>query len=419
MLDPERLGDVLRRGPAVKEQVDAFRALDAERRALQHQLDAVRSQRNAANDGMARIADKKSDDFARMRDGLRALSTEVKEGEARLAELEAGARAKLLYLPNAPHASVPDGAGEQENRIVSVWGEKPTFAFAPKDHVDLGVGRGILDFERAAKMSGARFTVVMGKGAKLMRSLLAFMLDVHTERGYTEVWPPVLIKRHAMEGTGQLPKFEDDAFKTSAARPEDEYFLCPTAEVPLTNLHREEILEASALPIRYTAYTACFRAEAGAYGKDTRGMIRQHQFDKVEVVKFVRPETSYAELELLRGDAEEILRRLGLHYRVSLLCSGDLGFSSAKTYDLEVWLPGQDAFREISSCSNFEDFQARRAMIRYRPAPGEKARHVHTLNGSGLAIGRTLVAILEQYQDEDGTIRVPDALVPYTRFDRV
>jgi seryl-tRNA synthetase len=278
---------------------------------------------------------------------------------------------------------------------------------------------GILDFERAAKMSGARFTVLAREGARLVRALMAFMLDVHASRGYREMWVPVLLRRHAMEGTGQLPKFLDDAFRTVAARPEDEYYLAPTAEVPLTNLHRDEILEPGALPINYTAYTPCFRAEAGAAGKDTRGMIRQHEFDKVEIVKFTTPESSYAEHEALRNDAEEILRRLGLHYRVSLLCTGDLGNAAAKTYDLEVWLPGQDTYREISSCSNFEDWQARRAQIRYRPAAGEKPRFVHTLNGSGLAIGRTLVALLEQGQHDDGSVTIPEALRPYTGYDRI
>lgn len=419
MLDPARLDEVLRRGPAVREQIDAFRAVDLERRALQGRLDTLRARRNAASDAMAKIADKKSAEFAAAREELRKLSQEIKAGEERLAALEEEARTKLLYIPNAPHRSVPDGPDESGNQVVSIWGEKPSFSFPPKDHVDLGVGRGILDFERAAKISGARFCVLKDKGARLVRALMAFMLDVHVSRGYREIWPPVLIKRHAMIGTGQLPKFEEDAFQTLAAREEDRFFLAPTAEVPLTNLHREEILDASELPIRYTAYTPCFRAEAGSYGKDTRGMIRQHQFDKVEIVKFVRPEDSDDELETLRADAEEILRRLGLHYRVVLLCTGDLGFAAAKTYDLEVWLPGQNAYREISSCSNFEDFQARRASIRYRPGPGEKPRFVHTLNGSGLAIGRTLVALLEQGQREDGTVVVPEALRPYTGFAEI
>ncbi|MBI4510481.1 MAG: serine--tRNA ligase [Deltaproteobacteria bacterium] len=419
MLDPARLPAVLKRGPATKDQIDAFQATDARRREVQGSLDAMRARRNQANETMAKIADKKSAEFARLREELRALSQQVKEGEADLARLEEEARNKLLYIPNAPHDSVPVGSDESANQVVSTWGEKPAFSLVPKDHVDIGVRLGILDFERAAKISGARFVVLKGKGAKLERALLNFMLEIHASRGYTEIWPPALVKRHAMEGTGQLPKFEEDAFKTVAEKEEDRFFLAPTAEVPLTNLHRDEILDAEQLPIRYTAYTPCFRAEAGSYGRDTRGMIRQHQFDKVEVVKFVRPETSYEELELLRLDAEEVLKRLGLHYRVTLLCSGDLGFASAKTYDLEVWLPGQSAYREISSCSNFEDFQARRAQIRYRPSASEKPRHVHTLNGSGLAIGRTLVAILEQYQQENGSVVIPTELRPYTGFDRI
>jgi len=417
MLDPARLDAVRRRGPTVAPLIEAFRDVDARRKALQGELDGLRATRNQRSDVMAAMKDKKSAEFAALRDELRELSGRIKDGEKRLAELEAETRAAQLMLPNAPHESVPDGDDETGNVVVATWGEKPTFAFTPRDHVDLGVGRGILDFERAARMSGARFTVLMDKGAKLVRALMSFMLDVHIARGYREVWPPVLLKRHAMEGTGQLPKFESDAFQTRAERPEDVFFLAPTGEVPVTNLHREEILDV--LPVKYVAYTPCFRAEAGAYGKDTRGMIRQHQFDKVEIVKMTTPETSYDEFEGLRADAEEILRRLGLHYRVSLLCTGDLGNAAAKGYDLEVWLPGQDAYREISSCSNFEDWQARRAQIRYRPAPGEKPRYVHTLNGSGLAIGRTLVAILEQYQEADGTVRIPEALRPYTGFDRL
>jgi seryl-tRNA synthetase len=417
MLDPARLDAVRRRGPAVVPLIDAFRDVDTRRKALQGELDGLRATRNQRSDVMAAIKDKKSAEFIALRDELRELSGRIKEGEKTLAELEAATREAQLMLPNAPHESVPEGDDESGNVVVATWGEKPTFSFTPRDHVDLGVALGILDFERAAKLSGARFTVLMDKGAKLVRALMSFMLDVHIERGYREVWPPVMLKRHAMEGTGQLPKFEADAFQTRGERPEDVYFLAPTAEVPLTNLHREEILDA--LPVRYVAYTPCFRAEAGAYGKDTRGMIRQHQFDKVEIVKMTAPETSYDELEGLRADAEEILRRLGLHYRVSLLCTADLGNSAAKTYDLEVWLPGQNAYREVSSCSNFEDWQARRAQIRYRAAAGEKPRYVHTLNGSGLAIGRTLVALLEQYQEEDGTVRIPEALRPYTGFDRL
>jgi seryl-tRNA synthetase len=404
MLDPARLDAVLRRGPAAQSLVDAFRDVDARRRKLQGELDLLRAERNEKSKG-AKAAEN--------REQLRALSQRIKEGEQQQTQLETESREAQLWLPNAPHASVPDGADESANVVVSTWGERPTFTFEPRDHVDLGTRLGVLDFERAAKLSGARFTVLAGAGARLARALMSFMLDVHTSRGYREMWVPVLLKRPAMEGTGQLPKFEDDAFKTTSG----DFYLAPTAEVPLTNLHRDEILDA--LPVRYTAYTACFRAEAGAHGRDTRGMIRQHQFDKVEVVKLVAPETSYDELEGLRGDAEEILRRLGLHYRVSLLCTADLGNASAKTYDLEVWLPGQNAYREISSCSNFEDWQARRAMIRYRPGVGEKPRYVHTLNGSGLAIGRTIVALLEQGQQADGSVVIPEALRTYTGFDRI
>jgi seryl-tRNA synthetase len=419
MLDPARLHDVARRGPAVAPLMSAFASVDARRRSLQGELDALRARRNASSEEMAGIKDKKSEVFAALREELRVASQRIKEGEKELDALEKEARERQLWLPNAPHASVPDGAGEADNVVVATWGTKPELGFEAKDHVDLGTRLGILDFERGAKLSGARFTVLSGAGARLVRALMSFMLDVHTSRGYREMWVPVLLKRQAMEGTGQLPKFADDAFRTVAARPEDELYLAPTAEVPLTNLHRDEILEPGALPVRYTAYTACFRAEAGAYGKDTRGMIRQHQFDKVEIVKLVEPEKSYDELESLRADAEEILRRLGLHYRVSLLCTGDLGNSSAKTYDLEVWLPGQNAYREISSCSNFEDWQGRRAMIRYRSAVGEKPRYVHTLNGSGLAIGRTIVALLEQYQKADGSVEIPESLRPYTGYDHL
>ena len=410
MLEVGRLSDVLRRGDnEVAELVSEASARDQERRDLQASLDELRAARNAANQRMA-AADKKSPEFAAERDSLRELSQKIKAGEAELGQVETEVEALLMLIPNVPHTSVPAGAGEADNPVVDTWGEPPRFSFAPKPHWEIGEALGILDFEAAAKISGARFCVLRGAAARLTRALISFMVDTHLERGYHEIWPPVLIRRHAMEGTGQLPKFETEAFKTAG---ENELFLAPTAEVPLTNLHREEILEPGRLPIRYVAYTACFRAEAGSYGKDTRGLIRQHQFDKVEIVKFVEPESSYQELEGLRRDAEEVLRRLGLHYRVVELCTADLSFASAKTYDLEVWLPGQDAYREISSCSNFEDFQARRAKIRYRPAAGEKPRAVHTLNGSGVAIGRTIVAILEQFQQADGSVVVPAALRPY------
>jgi seryl-tRNA synthetase len=410
MVEVSRLDDVLRRGwPELPGQIAEVRRLDEERRNLTTSLDTLRAERNAANQKMAAL-DKKSTEFAATRDSLRELSSRIKAGETRLAELERELERPLMEIPNAPHASVPAGTGEADNPVVDTWGEKPTFSFAPRPHWEIGEALGILDFEAAAKISGARFCVLRGAGARLTRALIGLMVDTHVERGYAEVWPPVLLRRHAMEGTGQLPKFENEAFKTAG---ENELFLSPTAEVPITNLHREEILEPGRLPIRYVAYSACFRAEAGSYGKDTRGLIRQHQFDKVEIVKFVEPESSYQELEGLRRDAEEVLRRLGLHYRVVELCAGDLGFAAAKTYDLEVWLPGQEAYREISSCSNFEDFQARRAKIRYRPSAGEKPRAVHTLNGSGVAIGRTIVAILEQCQQSDGSVVVPAALRPY------
>jgi len=409
MVEVGRLPEVLRRGGAVAELVERVQKLDERRRELLRSLDELRAARNAANQRMAAL-DKKSPEFAAERDSLRELSGRIKSGEAELGALEAELEQSLLVVPNAPHASVPDGAGEADNPVVSTWGDRPSFAFTPRPHWEIGEALGILDFAAGAKISGARFTVLRGAGARLSRALVNFMVDLHVERGYAEVWPPTLVRREAMEGTGQLPKFEDDAFKTAG---EHELFLSPTAEVQVTNLHREEILEPGRLPVRYVAYSACFRAEAGSYGKDTRGLIRQHQFDKVEIVKLVAPETSYDELEGLRADAEEVLRRLGLHYRVVSLCTGDLGFAAAKTYDLEVWLPGQDAYREISSCSNFEEFQARRAKIRYRPEAGAKARLVHTLNGSGVAVGRTIVAILEQFQQADGSVVVPAALRPY------
>jgi seryl-tRNA synthetase len=319
-----------------------------------------------------------------------------------------------MIIPNGPHASVPDGAGEADNTELLTWGSKPGYDFEPKAHWDVGEALGILDFEGAAKISGARFCVLRGLGSKLNRALINFMMDLHGEHGYAELWPPAMIKRPALEGTGQLPKFEQDLFKIAGGQnPDDEFFLSPTAEVQVTNLHSGEILDGDRLPVKYVAYAPCFRAEAGSYGKDTRGLIRQHQFDKVELVKFVDPATSYDELERLRIDAERVLQTLGLHYRAVTLCTADLSFAAAKTYDLEVWLPGQNTYREISSCSNFEDFQARRARIRYRPEPGAKPRAVHTLNGSGLALGRTIVAILEQYQQADGSVVVPEALRPY------
>lgn len=353
-----------------------------------------------------------------LRAELKALSAFVKESDARLNDVEEQIKELLLHLPNLPHESVPTGASEADNVFVRNGAvARPEFTFKPKMHWDLGEALDIIDFERAAKVSGARFAFLKGAGARLERALASFMLDVHASRGYREVLPPFLVKPEAMLGTGQLPKFEADAFKTAVAGENGEVrrelYLIPTAEVPVTNMHAEEIFDPGKLPVSYCAFSSCFRAEAGSYGRDVRGLVRQHQFEKVELVKFVRPEDSYAALEQLTGDACEILERLGLHYRVMLLCTGDMGANSAKTYDLEVWLPGQQMYREISSCSNFEDFQARRAQIRFRPGIGEKPQLVHTLNGSGLAVGRTLVAVLENYQQEDGSIVVPDVLRGY------
>ena len=408
------MNEVSRRGEEAAKLAARFAEVDQRRKELQGEIDSLRAERNSANQEMAK-ADKKSDAFAAARDRLRDLSKGIKEREAALGDIEEESQSLLMEIPNAPHQSVPEGASEADNPQHSIWGERPVID-SPKPHWEIGEALGILDFESAAKLSGARFCVLRDAGARLNRALINFMVDIHREGGYREVWPPALVRRHTMEGTGQLPKFEDDAFKTAG---ESEYFLTPTAEVTLTNLHREEILEAETLPIRYVAYAPCFRAEAGSYGKDTRGLIRQHQFDKVELVKIVAPETSYEELDAMLASAEEVLRRLELHYRVVTLCTGDIGFSAAKTYDIEVWLPGQDAYREISSCSNCETFQARRAKIRYRPEKGAKPRSVHTLNGSGLAVGRTIVALLEQHQQADGSVRVPEKLRPYLGGDEV
>jgi seryl-tRNA synthetase len=417
MLDPTRMTEVLRRGGDVGTVVDAWKQLDGERRRLQGQLDTQRQARNAANEFMSKL-DKTSPEFAMARDKLKELATAIRCDEVTLATVEVAADRKLLAIPNAPQADVPLGAGDADNPVLHTWGEKPTFDFVPKEHWVIGEELGILDFEAGARIAGTRFTVLLGAAARLTRALINYMLDLHTEHGYTEVWPPAIVRRAALRGTGQLPKFEADLFRLQIPVGPDhdadnDLFLSPTAEVQITNLHADMILDAGQLPRRYCAYAPCFRAEAGAHGKDTRGLIRQPQFDKVELVKLVTPETSAAEFEALRADAERVLQGLGLHYRVVTLCTGDLGFAAAKTYDIEVWLPGQKLYREISSCSNFEDFQARRARIRYRPAHGEKPRVLHTLNGSGIAIGRAIVAILEQHQQADGSVRVPDALRSY------
>jgi seryl-tRNA synthetase len=343
------------------------------------------------------------------REALAALKQRIQAGESDLAALDARIDDLLLYVPNPPHGSVPFGTGEDGNVVVRTWGTLATFDFEPRPHHELGEALGIFDFERAAKLSGARFAVLRGDGARLQRALITFFLDVATvDHGYTEVAPPYLVRRECMTGTANLPKFEDEAYRT-----DDDLFLIPTAEVPVTNLYRDEILDGNALPISHVAHTPCWRREAGAAGKDTRGYIRLHQFDKVEMVRFTTPERSLDELELLTGHAESLLQRLGISYRVLLMCSGDMGFAQWKKYDVEAWAPGMQRWLEVSSCSVFGDFQARRAGIRYRPAPGERPRYVHTLNGSGLALPRTLDAVLETYQQRDGTVLIPDALRPY------
>jgi seryl-tRNA synthetase len=387
-----------------------FQTLVLERRQLYMDLESLTRERNAANEGMKKTAQQDPRPLEGARDRLRALSQAIKEKENRLKVVEEELSRILLFIPNLPDESVPVGSSPDDNRVDRVWGEQPRFSFTPKQHFEIGERLGMLDLERAAKVSGSRFAFYLGPLARLERALISFMLEVHTSRGYRELLPPYLVNRAAMVGTGQLPKFEEEAFKTAGT---PEYFLIPTSEVPVVNYHQDEILEASSLPLKYCAFSPCFRAEAGAAGKDTRGIIRQHQFHKVELVKFSTPESSAAELESLTDDAAEILRRLNLPHRVVSLCTADLGFTATKTYDIEVWLPGQGAYREISSCSNCGDFQARRAKIRFRRAKGEKPQLCHTLNGSGLAVGRTLIAILENYQREDGTVTIPEALLPY------
>jgi len=389
-----------------------FIAMEQERRGLIQKAEALRNQRNQVSDEISRIKQEKGDaavDLPRLAQ-MRQVSQSIKVLEAALREKEEWLQAFLLTIPNIPHESIPVGKGEEDNREVRTWGEPPAFAFEPKPHWDIGEALDILDFKRGAKLAGTRFTLYKDLGARLERALINFMLDLHiNERGYREVLPPFMVNRDVMTGTGQLPKFEEDLFKIEGT----DYFLIPTAEVPVTNIHREETLSEEDLPLYYCAYTPCFRKEAGSYGKDTRGIIRQHQFNKVELVKFTTPETSYEELERLLADAEEVLRRLNIHYRVVSLCTGDLGFAASKTYDIEVWLPGQGTYTEISSCSNFEAFQARRASIRFRRKGKKGTELVHTLNGSGLAVGRTVVAILENYQQEDGSVVIPKPLRPY------
>jgi seryl-tRNA synthetase len=386
-----------------------LQALDRERREAIFKWESLKEKKNRLSAEIGKAKRAGTDPSALMAE-TEQLTRAIEEAEQSLPGIEKRFQEALLLIPNLPHASVPVGADAKDNREVRRWGEPPRFDFTAKNHWEIGEELGILDFNRAAKITGSRFALYCGQGALLERALINFMLDLHTrERGYQERLPPFLVNRDSMTGTGQLPKFEEDLFRVA----EPDYFLIPTAEVPLTNIHREEILDCEDLPIRYVGYTPCFRREAGSYGQDVRGLIRQHQFNKVELVKFTEPAKSGQELEALVQDAEEVLKRLNLPYRVVALCTGDLGFAAAKTYDLEVWLPGQGTYREISSCSNFEDFQARRANIRYRPGNKGKPLFVHTLNGSGLAVGRTLVAVLENHQQKDGSVVVPEPLRPY------
>ncbi|HQD39627.1 MAG TPA: serine--tRNA ligase [Bacillota bacterium] len=407
--NPEIVKEALEKRGEDTSVLERIRQLDEARRDLLYRVEQLKSLRNSTSEkiGQLKKAGKDAQDLV---DQMRQVGEEIKQLDGEVRETEEKIQNLLLNIPNIPHSSVPIGKDDSENVEVARWGEPREFDFEPLAHWEIGAKLGILDFEQAAKITGARFTVYRGLGARLERAVMNFMLDLHTqEHGYQEIFPPFLVNKDSMIGTGQLPKFAEDMFKCDGL----DYYLIPTAEVPVTNLHRGEIIDGDQLPIYYAAYTACFRAEAGAAGRDTKGLIRQHQFNKVELVKFVKPETSYEELDKLVADASEVLKRLGLPFRQTMMCTGDVGFAAAKKYDLEVWLPSYNRYVEISSCSNFEDFQARRAQIRFRRELGAKPEFVHTLNGSGLAVGRTVAAILENYQNEDGTVTVPDALRPY------
>ena len=388
--------------------VSGLLELDEKRRSLIVEVEALKAKRNEDSAKVPQLK-KQGLDASELLAEMKLVADKIKELDAELSEIDAQLDDMLMKIPNIPHESVPDGADDRDNAEIRRYGKPTEFSFEPKAHWDIGETLGILDFANAGKITGARFTVYRGLGARLERAIISYFLDCHTMNGYTEILPPYMVNRASMTGTGQLPKFEEDAFKVAGT----DYFLIPTAEVPVTNLHRGDILDGNDLPIKYCAYSACFRSEAGSAGRDTRGLIRQHQFNKVELVKFVKPEDSYDELEKLTNDAERVLQGLGLPYRVVCLSTGDLGFSSAKTYDIEVWMPSYGRYVEISSCSNFEDFQARRAQIRFRREKNGKPELVHTLNGSGVAIGRTVAAILENYQQPDGSVIIPDALVPY------
>jgi len=417
--NPDKLREALgKRGmgdffvPEVQLSLGQLLEMEDRRRQLLKEAEELRNRRNVVSEDIGRLKREKKDADSLLTE-MKGVSDMIKELDETLGKVEETATTFLRYIPNIPHSSVPVGKDETENKVVRTWGEPKDPGFPPLNHWDIGEMLGIIDFDRASKIAGARFALMRGAGARLERALMNFMLDLNTSKGYTEVFPPILVNRESMTGTGQLPKFEMELFRIA----DPEFYLIPTAEVPVTNIHRDEILKEDNLPLFYTAYTPCFRREAGSYGKDTRGLIRQHQFNKVELVKFVTPESSYEELEKLTSDAEDILQKLCLPYRVVALCTGDLGFSASKTYDLEVWLPGQQRYREISSCSNFEDFQARRANIRFKREGKKGTEFVHTLNGSGLAIGRTLVAILENYQRKDGSITVPQVLRSYMGMD--
>ena len=410
--EPERVKAALKsRNSEI--DVDAIIKLDEERRSVLFKVEQLKSKQNEESKKIPQLK-KEGKDVSGIFEEMKKLSDEIKSLDAEVREYDEKVQMAMLTIPNIPDESVPVGASDEDNVEIRKHLEPRKFDFEPKAHWDIGEGLDILDFERGAKISGARFTVYKGLGARLERAVIQFFLNTHTEEsGYTEIFPPYMVNRASMTGTGQLPKFEEDAFKVS----NNGYFMIPTAEVPVTNLHRDEILDGSKLPIKYAAYSACFRAEAGSAGRDTRGLIRQHQFNKVELVKFAKPEESFAELESLTNDAEKLLQKLGIAYRVVCLSSGDLGFSSAKTYDIEVWMPSYGRYVEISSCSNFVDYQARRANIKFKNSPKDKAQFVHTLNGSGLAVGRTVAAILENYQNEDGTVTVPEVLRPYMGTD--
>ncbi|MBU5294342.1 serine--tRNA ligase [Anaerosalibacter bizertensis] len=391
--------------------IDKVIELDEKRRNLLVEVEEKKAKQNQVSKEIPKMK-KEGKDISELLEEMKELSSNIKDIDGEVKEIDKDLKKLLLGIPNIPHESVPEGETDEDNVEIRKWGQPTEFSFEPKAHWDLGVELNILDFERASKITGTRFSIFRNKGALLQRALINFMLDLHTvDQDYIEMLTPFMVNRSSMTGTGQLPKFEEDAFSI----PSKDYFLVPTAEVPVTNLHRDEILNEDILPTYYTAYTPCFRQEAGSAGRDTRGLIRNHQFDKVELVKFSKPEDSYEELEKLTNDAEEVLKKLGLPYRVVNLCTGDLGFSAAKTYDIEVWMPSYNRYVEISSCSNFEDFQARRANIRFRRKENKKLEYVHTLNGSGLAVGRTFAALIENYQQEDGSILIPEVLRPYMR----